>query len=376
MLSTVKLPKTRPRLTRHLSISLALATVVSPAAEELVDGRRSVVLEGRQARLVVDILGGSIVDSHLTSHGLNPLRWANDGPLNQPRSMSHFLCLDRWGQPSEAERDNGMPGHGEATKVEWDVLEQQAARVRMSADLPMAGLRVERQIELAPNGPWFHVTETVTNRNKLGRVYNMVQHPTIGPPFLDESVVVDSNATKGLMQGSSMPTPEEPSVVWPMALKEGQPVNLRFLSDDHDPDVVSYVIDDEFGWVTAANAGKGLLIGYVWRTAEYPWLNLWRRVDKGKPLARGLEFGTTGLHQPFSGLVRKGKIFGRPLLDFLDASESKTRSYVGFLAEIPAGYLGAERAKVVESELVIVERGGGARLSVPLPPEFAGGWRE
>ena len=42
--------------------------VVEPmAAEELVDGRRSIVLKGRQARLVIDILGGSIVDFHLLS---------------------------------------------------------------------------------------------------------------------------------------------------------------------------------------------------------------------------------------------------------------------------------------------------------------------
>lgn len=356
---------------RYLSISLALSLLLltPAAAEELVDGRRSVVLKGDQSRLVVDILGGSIVDFHLTGHGLNPLRWANDGPTDKPRSMGHFICLDRWGQPSEAERANGMPGHGEATKVAWEVLDQQPTGVRMAADLPMAGLRVERQIKLAPSGPWLHVRETVTNRNKLGRVYNMVQHPTIGPPFLDESVVVDSNSTTGFSQNGVMPNPEEPSAVWPMALNDGKEVDLRFLTDDHDPNVVSYVIDDDFGWVTAANPAKGLLIGYVWRTADYPWLNLWRRVEDNKPLARGLEFGTTGLHQPFPILIEKGKIFGRALLDFLDASESKTRSYVAFLIPIPAGYKGVERATLSKEALTLVERDRRSELNVPMPPE-------
>ena len=226
--------------------------------------------------------------------------------------------------------------------------------------------------QLAPDGPWFHVSETVTNRNKLGRVYNMVQHPTIGPPFLDETVVVDSNATKGFMQGGKMPNPENPSVVWPIALKDRRSINLRFLADDPDPNVVSYVIDEELGWVTAANAAKGLLIGYVWRTAEYPWLNIWRHVENGKPLARGLEFGTTGLHQPFPTLVRKHKIFGRPLLDFLDASESHTRSYIGFLTEIPTGYQGAAQAKLTEGTLTLAERGGGSELTVAMPAGFPG----
>ena len=354
-----------------LAVLLVLTIPASAAAEQLVEGRRSVVLEGSQSRLVVDLLGGSIVDFRLTEHGVNPLRWANAGPTDQARSMSHFLCLDRWGLPSEAEKANGMQGHGEATKVAWEILEQRTTSARMSANLPMAGLRVEREIELAASGGWFYVAETVTNRNKLGRVYNMVQHPTIGPPFLDESVVVDSNAAKGFMQGGAMPNPEEPSVVWPIALNNGEPVNLRFLSDDHDPNVVSYVIDDEYGWVTAANAGKGLLIGYVWKRADYPWLNIWRRAENGKPLARGLEFGSTGLHQPFPILVKKGKIFGRPLLDFLDASESKTRSYVGFLAEIPKGYRGVASANLTGGELNLVERESGAQLRVAMPPEFA-----
>ena len=360
----------RPMRKLLTAVLLWLWAVAPITAETLVDGRRSIVLEGRQVRLVIDILGGSIVDFHLTDHGLNPLRWANDGPTDEPRSMSHFLCLDRWGLPSEAEAENGMPGHGEASKVVWEVSDLQQTSVRMSADLPMAGLRVDRRLELAAKDSWFHVVETVTNGNRLGRVYNMVQHPTLGPPFLDETVVVDSNAAKGFMQGGSMPNPEEPSVYWPIALKDGAPVDLRYLSDDHDPNVVSYVIDDEVGWVTAANAAKGLLIGYVWRTEEYPWLNIWRRVEGSKPLARGLEFGTTGLHMPFPALVRKGRIFGRLLVDFLDASESKARSYAGFLAQIPDSYQGVGEVTVSRGTITLVERNRGSSLTLPMPEQF------
>lgn len=353
-----------------IAVAVWMGSVGPLSAETLVDGRRSIVLEGRQARIVVDILGGSIVDFRLEGHGLNPLRWANEGPVDEPRSMSHFLCLDRWGLPSEAESANGMPGHGEATKVGWQVVAQGPTSVRMSADLPMAGLRVERRLDLAPADSWFYVVETVTNQNQLGRVYNMVQHPTLGLPFLDETVVVDSNATTGFMQGGAMPKPEEPSVTWPTALKDGQPVNLRHLTDDHDPNVVSYVIDSEIGWVTAANAARGLLIGYIWRTSEYPWLNMWRRVQDGKPLARGLEFGTTGLHMPFSALVRKGSIFGRHIVDFLDASESKTRSFAGFLAEIPNRYQGVAEARLFNGRLTVVERDSGSTIELPMPAEF------
>ena len=131
-----------------------------------------------------------------------------------------------------------------------------------------------------------------------------------------------------------------------------------------------YVIDGDIGWVTAANAAKGLLIGYVWKTAEYPWLNMWRRVEDGRPLARGLEFGTTGLHRPFPDLVRKGRIFGRPIVEFLDASESATRSFVGFSATIPETYRGVAEAKLHGRVLTLVERESGSALQVAMPEEF------
>ena len=70
----------------------------------------------------------------------------------------------------------------------------------------------------------------MSNRNKLGRIYNMVQHATIGPPFLDETTVVDSNAQRGFMQSNPMPNPEQPETLWPEARKEGQPVDLRHLT--------------------------------------------------------------------------------------------------------------------------------------------------
>ncbi len=355
------------------SVQLLLAAWLASSAllaEQLVDGRRSVVLEGSRSQLVLDILGGSIVSFRMKGHDLNPLRWANSGPAGQPRSMSHFLCLDRWGLPSESEAGNGMPAHGEASKVAWTVTREERTAVQMSADLPMAGLRVQRLVELAPDAAWFRAVETVTNRNRLGRVYNMVQHPTLGPPFLDETVVVDSNAGKGFAQGGPMPSPEKPAVHWPFALKDGQSVDLRRLEGDHSPAVVSFVVDGEIGWVTASNAAKGLLIGYLWRTADYPWLNIWRRSEDGRPLARGLEFGTTGLHRPFEDLVRKARIFDRPIVDFLDASDSKTRSYVGFLARIPASFQGVGDVSLSEGAAELVEIDGNRRIIVPVPVGF------
>jgi len=345
------------------ALAVVLFLPISILAQEGVKGRPSVILESKSAKLVVDIGGGSIVRFLLPDQGLNPIVWAEERAGSDPVPMGHFLCLDRWGAPSEAELNNGMPFHGEAPYVNWNVDQQPrtvkgAVEAEMSASLPMAGLDIHRTLRLLDNGPVAIVREVVTNRNKIGRIYNWVQHPTIGPPFLDESVVVDTNAREGFMQDSPLPNPEAASVHWPQALKDGAPVNMRRLVEDPFPRVVSYTIDEEIGWTTAANAGKGLLLGYIWKTDEYPWFNAWRHVDDdNKPLARGLEFGTTGLHQPFAILTAKGRIFGRPLFAHIDTGERVTKSYVMFLLKIPADFAGASGVEYSGNQIKVNERG-------------------
>src|SRR6185369_5193921 len=161
---------------KPLCLYLALLGICS--AEMVVNGRRSVVLSGQSAQVTVDIAGGSIVDFHLQNGGLNPLQWEEKGGATSPRPMGHFLCLDRWGPPSDAEKANGMPFHGEASRVEWKVLSDavpqgDAIKATMSADLPLAGISIQRQIRLSQTSPVFFVTEVVKNNNKLGRIYNM-----------------------------------------------------------------------------------------------------------------------------------------------------------------------------------------------------------
>jgi hypothetical protein len=139
------------------------------------------------------------------------------------------------------------------------------------------------------------------------------------------------------------------------------PVDLRHLTTDPDPNVTSFVFDGEYGWVTATNAAKQLLIGYLFKTADYPWLNIWRHVQDNHPFARGLEFGTTGLHQPFEILTKKPFLFGRPTFTYLDAGASVTRSYRAFLLKVPSDFAGVESIAVKDGAIVLHERGANAR---------------
>ena len=91
-----------------------------------------------------------------------------------------------------------MTWHGEASKCRWDVVSTTATEAELSVTLPMAGLVVTRRLQLQLDQPIVKVEEDITNMNALGRVWNVVQHPTLGPPFLDEQTVAAGRKAYGV----------------------------------------------------------------------------------------------------------------------------------------------------------------------------------
>ena len=335
-----------------------------------IAGRSGVTLENTSAIVVYDLGGGSLADFHLKVGGPNPFTWNHPEPGDRtPRSMGHFICYDRWGPASEAEIENGVPWHGEATSVMWhlDSAPRQGEggiEAAMSCELPIAGMTMQRTITLDPREPVMVVRERFTNENKLGRLYNVVQHATVGPPFLDEAMLIDTEVEKGFSQKGDVPVPEEPVLYWPKAVHNDELVDFRTLSgDNRGPGVVSFVLGEsaEYGWVTTCSPANGLLVGYVWSRSDYPWLSMWRSVQRDEPAAFGMEFGSTGLHQPFGVQVRKGTVWGRRLYEYIDAGETQQKSFTVFLANIPADFQGVASILVERGRIVLTEHGDNPR---------------
>ncbi len=328
------------------------------------------VLQANKVELVVAPAGGAVVAFRFRDGQTNPLNFEIPAPLPSrekavPLLRGHFLCLDRWGAPSAAEQTHGMPYHGEAAGVLWKVdraPQNLNGRVsaEMSCELPLAGMRVARSIVLDEAGSAALVTEQVTNTNKLGRIYNMVQHPSIAPPFLNDDTIVDSNARAGFLQDGPIPVSADAAHRWPTLVVGATEIDLRHLRTEPGDlsDVSSFVFSDNetHGWVTASSPRHKLLLGYVWKTGDYPWLNIWRFRVQGKPAARGLEFGTTGHHQPFPILVKQGRILDRPTYAHLDADETIDRTYLCFLARIPADFEGVGELRVDAGAIRLRER--------------------
>ena len=66
--------------------------------------------------LLVNLNGGSYIDFHLKELPINPINFRATKPEEQI-FMGHFLCFDRWGPPSAAEKANGFRHHGEVNTL-------------------------------------------------------------------------------------------------------------------------------------------------------------------------------------------------------------------------------------------------------------------
>ncbi len=307
--------------------------------------KNEIILSNGELDLRIEPHGGHFTGVWLPGHATNPLSWALT-PAQMPENnrdgapfKGHFLCLGRWGSPSPEEVKAGIPHNGEQSNTWWEIGQEHPTHLAMNNEAPLDGLTVSRTVTLMPDEPAFVVREEFINTFSLGRVSNVVQHVTIGPPFLSIHTLVNANAGEGFDQKHSYPDPHAQSYTWPYAktdAQEGPPVDLR--RTDRDVNYVStHLFDpkDRFGWVTAYDPTTGLVLGYVWRLAEYPWINIWNHFVDGKPAAKGLEFGTTGIGRPYRELLSTDTRFhGMNSWEYIEAGETLTKTYLGFMVNI------------------------------------------
>ena len=299
---------------------------------------QTVSLDNGKARMEVSMNGGVIRKMSLKAIDLNPIH-----------QYGHFICFDRWGPSSPEDQALGIPWHGNGSKVSWTLQERPVLigeyyYTEMSCLLPVVKLGMNRKIYLDRNSSVFRVVEEITNHGDSMKVFNLVQHPTIGAPFLDESTIVDTEVDSGFSQNGNLPPTPADIITWPEAVVDGDSTDLRYLSGDYAwwGPVVSFILDDkeEYRWVTAVNPSLNLMVGYIWPTSDYPWLNLWSEIKSSVPFARGLEFGSTGLHQPWPELLEIDTIFGKKLYENVGVDDTIKKSYYAFLAEVPSDYKG------------------------------------
>ncbi|MCX6632956.1 MAG: hypothetical protein NTW28_35615 [Candidatus Solibacter sp.] len=228
-------------------------------------------------------------------------------PLSPLAAMGHFLALDGFGTPSEAERAAAMPGHGEANRTTARVLSSQEAgpvrSVTMQLTLPLAQETLTRTVEMVEGENVVYVTSELESALAIDRPVSWAEHATLGPPYLEPGkITVDMPATRCRVRaqkaGSTGKLAYLKDFDWPMApLTKGGLLNLLTVPvGETSLDLASCLIDPArtFGYVTAFRPDRHLLFGYVFRRGDYPWLMSWMHYTGDARAARGMRQPTSG----------------------------------------------------------------------------------
>lgn len=376
-------------------------------------GRRSVSLANDRIRCTVLLGGGHIVEMVRTDAGRAPASrtnpywippWRTMDPASYRPSthetrfggppearllasiMGHNLCLDTFGPPSEAEARCGLTVHGEAPVASWKVVSkkasQAAARLVYRAELPVAQLEVTRAIALRRGADGISVRETVRNLARQDRPFIWNEHVTLGPPFLEPGVTLfDMPAGWGkvipdpfgrkprLRQGREFRWPLAPGASGARVdLRAAMPARVSgdFTTQQFRPGL-------EWAWFTALNPRCGLLLGYVFRREDFPWIGNWEesrdrrhRPWAGKTYCRGLEFSTTPFPVPKREAVDLGTLRGDRCFRWIGARERIEVVYRVVLIPVDDGVAGIRRVEPHADGLALRARNGGITLSARL----------
>jgi hypothetical protein len=302
--------------------------------------------------LSVDLSGGALVDFRLSEQSPNPYSWhipVGDMPENNRNGapfQGHFLCLGRWGAPTDGEMKAGVPHNGQAGNQSWKPSVATDSLLIIRSEAPLDGITAERIIRFDAANAVFKVTDCIQSTLSVGRPFNIVQHATIGAPFLTKATRIDSNAGAGFLQDRSYPNPHQYEYQWSQALL-----------DTLENYVSTHLFDSDTAWITASNPENGTLLGYIWKTSDYQWLNLWQDTRNGQPYAKGLEFGTTGIGRSYQDLLATDTRFhGVNSFFYLDALEKVSKSFIGFQMKIPADYQGVKDVKLQGDRIIAIEK--------------------
>ena len=314
-------------------------------------GRRAARLENDFLRVTVLQQGGHIAEVLDKTTGINPL-WTPPWPSIEPGSydrarhleygdgvdaallagiMGHNLCLDIFGGPSDAEAAAGLPVHGEASLIEYQ-LESSGQALVQRAHLKLTNLRVERSIRLADRA--VRIKETVENPSGADRPIGWTQHVTLGPPFLEKGVTeFRASATRSKVFERAFGSADylEPAAVfeWPGApTPGGGTADLRRTSAAAASSAYTahLMSPGDRAFFVAFSPAARLAFGYVWSPADFPWMGIWEENHSrthvpwnGQTLTRGMEFGVSPMPESRRQMIDRGKLFGVPAYRWLPA---------------------------------------------------------
>lgn len=374
---------------RNILLLCVCITAAAVAQERVVfEDLPALRLTNDKLELTVLPEGGAMIqltlvgDAERVNPLWNPIRIAREAGLNRPTSFSrgHFVCVDGFGPSSPEERAAGLPMHGEAQALPWtlDSYQKQGetASARFSVTLPLAHETLTRTYRVVDGENVVWVDSELENLLSFDRPVFWGEHATIGAPFLEPGkVVVDMPAQKARtkafeMQGGTT-TRQLPSLVdfnWPMApTLDGRSLDLR--SAPLKPGGLEHVTalmdpSRRLAFVTALHLEKRLLIGWVFRREEFPWIQTWLSYPGANRMARGLEFATQPFDLPRADVLKAGPLFDTPVFRILPARSKIASSFLMFYTRVPDGFQKVDDVRLEGGTLTIEDRAAARRITL------------
>jgi len=315
---------------------------------------------------------------HSTKYGQGPVGKFLSG------FTGHALVLGYFGMPNSEEASRGLPLHGEAACVEWQVRsassDDKAASVSLQAVLPAYQLRVARTLHVSARASSVSIEEHLTNHGKAELDYQWVEHVTFGEPFFAKSEAQLFLAAK---RGRTWPEGYEGKELlgsnsdfdWPWALSStGEMVDLSRAFLRNGTGFVAALLTESqrrHAFAAVHNQRLNLVAGYVFDRHRFPWIALWEenRARENAPWngttrARGVEFGTSPMPLGLEAAQRLKTLFDTPVFATLQAGGSVTTSYQLFTTAVPVDWSGIADLDTLETALVLHDACG-QRVRIP-----------
>jgi hypothetical protein len=336
----------------------------------------AIVLSNGVIEATILLVGTSLVSLVLADDEprLNPL-WnprriaaGRPHPFGNGPGFGHFVCVDGFGMPSPEERQAGLPMHGEAHRRQYEVIESTRSRLQLTATLPLVQESFTRSFRLVDGENVLYVSSELENRMAFDRPVHWAEHATIGWPFLERrATVVDMPAARAKTRawGPQADLPHRlasfEEFAWPMAPGvDGRPVDLRAAGTEPSGDHTTCLMDAArpLAYITFLHPARRLLLGYVFRRNEFPWVQNWEYYPADDQLARGLEFSTMPFDVPRREAVDMHSLFDTPTYRWLPAKSTITSQFLLFWTRTPPGFARIADVRLAEGTLTVRDAAG------------------
>ena len=112
----------------------------------------------------------------------------------------------------------------------------------------------------------------------------------------------------------------------------------------------------KYVYVTALHPVKKLVVGWVFKSDEFPWLQNWEYYPTNGMYARGLEFSTQPFDVPRREAVTLGRMFDAPTYRWLPAKSAIESSFLMFYTATPDGMTRVDDVRLEGGKLTIEDR--------------------